>query len=130
MSRAAQELKKQNLKELKLKVFLLKAELCVYLITPCPSPLCQCGNMAREGLRTLVVAKKSLSEEQYQDFEVWIINTLHAVLGYIYTETKRRKNRIRYQKSLPSTRYRLMKRVLPHETARPTGDAVVHMPGL
>uniref|UniRef100_A0A8B9HVU4 Phospholipid-transporting ATPase n=1 Tax=Astyanax mexicanus TaxID=7994 RepID=A0A8B9HVU4_ASTMX len=28
-----------------------------------------CGNMAREGLRTLVVAKKSLSEEQYQDFE-------------------------------------------------------------
>lgn len=32
--------------------------------------LCQCGNMAREGLRTLVVAKKSLSEEQYQDFEV------------------------------------------------------------
>lgn len=26
--------------------------------------------MAREGLRTLVVAKKSLSEEQYQDFEV------------------------------------------------------------
>lgn len=28
--------------------------------------------MAREGLRTLVVAKKSLSEEQYQDFEVEI----------------------------------------------------------
>lgn len=28
--------------------------------------------MAREGLRTLVVAKKSLSEEQYQDFEVWM----------------------------------------------------------
>uniref|UniRef100_A0A663MJ42 Phospholipid-transporting ATPase n=1 Tax=Athene cunicularia TaxID=194338 RepID=A0A663MJ42_ATHCN len=28
-----------------------------------------CGNMAREGLRTLVVAKKSLTEEQYQDFE-------------------------------------------------------------
>lgn len=27
--------------------------------------------MAREGLRTLVVAKKSLTEEQYQDFEVW-----------------------------------------------------------
>lgn len=26
--------------------------------------------MAREGLRTLVVAKKCLSEEQYQDFEV------------------------------------------------------------
>lgn len=35
--------------------------------------------MAREGLRTLVVAKKSLSEEQYQDFEVeinYIICTL------------------------------------------------------
>ncbi|KAM4029014.1 putative phospholipid-transporting ATPase IIB isoform 2-T2 [Anomaloglossus baeobatrachus] len=29
----------------------------------------ECGNMAREGLRTLVVAKKSLSEDQYQDFE-------------------------------------------------------------
>ncbi|RXM35067.1 putative phospholipid-transporting ATPase IIB [Acipenser ruthenus] len=29
----------------------------------------RCGNMAREGLRTLVVAKKSLSEDQYQDFE-------------------------------------------------------------
>ncbi|ERE70332.1 putative phospholipid-transporting ATPase IIB [Cricetulus griseus] len=29
----------------------------------------QCGNMAREGLRVLVVAKKSLTEEQYQDFE-------------------------------------------------------------
>lgn len=34
-----------------------------------PSAL-QCGNMAREGLRVLVVAKKSLAEEQYQDFEV------------------------------------------------------------
>ncbi|NWZ07944.1 ATP9A ATPase, partial [Agelaius phoeniceus] len=30
----------------------------------------ECGNMAREGLRVLVVAKKSLTEEQYQDFEV------------------------------------------------------------
>ncbi|KAM6899228.1 putative phospholipid-transporting ATPase IIB [Xenentodon cancila] len=29
----------------------------------------ECGNMAREGLRTLVVAKKCLSEDQYQDFE-------------------------------------------------------------
>ena len=27
-------------------------------------------NMAREGLRTLVVAKKALTMEQYQDFEV------------------------------------------------------------
>ena len=30
----------------------------------------QCGNMAREGLRTLVVGKKMLSEEQYAMFEV------------------------------------------------------------
>uniref|UniRef100_A0A5F9C7S6 Phospholipid-transporting ATPase n=1 Tax=Oryctolagus cuniculus TaxID=9986 RepID=A0A5F9C7S6_RABIT len=29
----------------------------------------ECGNMAREGLRVLVVAKKCLAEEQYQDFE-------------------------------------------------------------
>ncbi|KAI8144876.1 aminophospholipid-transporting P-type ATPase [Fennellomyces sp. T-0311] len=28
----------------------------------------ECGNMAREGLRTLVVAKKRLSEEMYEDF--------------------------------------------------------------
>lgn len=28
------------------------------------------GNMARDGLRTLVVAKKVLTEEQYVDFEV------------------------------------------------------------
>ena len=31
----------------------------------------QCGNMAREGLRTLVVGKKVLAEEQYASFEVW-----------------------------------------------------------
>ncbi|KAJ8302841.1 hypothetical protein KUTeg_019237 [Tegillarca granosa] len=30
----------------------------------------ECGNMAREGLRTLVVAKKILTEEQYQEFEI------------------------------------------------------------
>jgi len=30
----------------------------------------QCDNMAREGLRTLVVAKKTLTNEQYADFEV------------------------------------------------------------
>ncbi|CAN8001328.1 unnamed protein product, partial [Ixodes pacificus] len=29
----------------------------------------ECGNMAREGLRTLVVAKKNLTEEQYLEFE-------------------------------------------------------------
>lgn len=28
-----------------------------------------CENMAREGLRTLVVAKKNLTEDQYLDFE-------------------------------------------------------------
>lgn len=28
------------------------------------------GNMARDGLRTLVVARKMLTEEQYLDFEV------------------------------------------------------------
>jgi phospholipid-translocating ATPase len=36
----------------------------------------ECGNMAREGLRTLVVAKKTLTEEQYLDFEVQIIKFL------------------------------------------------------
>jgi phospholipid-translocating ATPase len=29
----------------------------------------ECGNMAREGLRTLVIAKKKLSEEFYQEFD-------------------------------------------------------------
>ncbi|XP_058413326.1 probable phospholipid-transporting ATPase IIB isoform X4 [Diceros bicornis minor] len=33
----------------------------------------ECGNMAREGLRTLVVAKRALTEEQYQDFEIWML---------------------------------------------------------
>ncbi|XP_028624754.1 probable phospholipid-transporting ATPase IIB isoform X3 [Grammomys surdaster] len=33
----------------------------------------ECGNMAREGLRTLVVAKRTLTEEQYQDFEIWML---------------------------------------------------------
>ena len=33
----------------------------------------QCGNMAREGLRTLVVAQKTLTAEVYQDFEVYFI---------------------------------------------------------
>jgi magnesium-transporting ATPase (P-type) len=33
----------------------------------------ECGNMAREGLRTLVVAKKTLTEEQYTDFEVFVL---------------------------------------------------------
>ena len=30
----------------------------------------QTDNMAREGLRTLVVAKKQLTDDQYRDFEV------------------------------------------------------------
>ncbi|EEB12761.1 cation-transporting ATPase, putative [Pediculus humanus corporis] len=30
----------------------------------------ECGNLAREGLRTLVVAKKTLTPEQYSDFDV------------------------------------------------------------
>lgn len=39
----------------------------------------ECGNMAREGLRTLVVAKKNLTEEQYLDFEVNSSNIQHEV---------------------------------------------------
>jgi len=38
--------------------------ICVYVC------VCQCGNMAREGLRTLVVGKRDLSEDMYSDFEV------------------------------------------------------------
>lgn len=30
----------------------------------------ECGNMAREGLRTLVIARKKISEEGYRDFEI------------------------------------------------------------
>ena len=53
-----------------------------------------------------------------------------SLLGSVYTGTKTQTNRIRYKKSIPSTRNRLKKRVRPHETARPAGDAVVYMPGL
>ena len=52
-----------------------------YNLCAIPLFLTQCGNMAREGLRTLVVSKKILSEEQYQDFEVILICftlSLHA----------------------------------------------------
>lgn len=38
----------------------------------------QCGNMAREGLRTLVVAKKILTEEQYQEFNVSLQKIYHT----------------------------------------------------
>ena len=37
------------------------------------------GNMAREGLRTLVVGKKTLTEEQYQDFEV----NIHCIMAIL-----------------------------------------------
>lgn len=39
------------------------------------------GNMAREGLRTLVVAKKSLTEDQYNDFEVGGANVTISVFS-------------------------------------------------
>uniref|UniRef100_A0A3Q3K2N5 Phospholipid-transporting ATPase n=1 Tax=Monopterus albus TaxID=43700 RepID=A0A3Q3K2N5_MONAL len=39
----------------------------------------ECGNMAREGLRVLVVSKKSLTEEQYQDFEARYIQAKLSV---------------------------------------------------
>jgi phospholipid-translocating ATPase len=42
----------------------------------------ECGNMAREGLRTLVVAKKTLTEEQYMDFEVSILYIPYYRLKY------------------------------------------------
>jgi hypothetical protein len=42
----------------------------------------ECGNMAREGLRTLVVAKKILTEEQYMDFEVCVLYTHYYKLVY------------------------------------------------
>lgn len=40
----------------------------------------ECGNMAREGLRTLVVARKNLTEEQYLEFEVCILYYLFIFL--------------------------------------------------
>ena len=39
----------------------------------------QCGNMAREGLRTLVVSRKSLTEDQYLDFEVRITSIFYIL---------------------------------------------------
>jgi hypothetical protein len=43
----------------------------------------QCDNMAREGLRTLVVAKKPLTEEQYADFEVRSVLTAFTFYSLI-----------------------------------------------
>ena len=40
--------------------------------------------MAREGLRTLVVAKKVLSDEQYADFEVNILKYCKVLCEKIY----------------------------------------------
>ena len=37
---------------------------------PLTSPLLQCGNMAREGLRTLVVGRRVLTQDLYTSFEV------------------------------------------------------------
>ena len=46
----------------------------------------QTDNMAREGLRTLVVAKKQLTDDQYRDFEVSykclrFIHSIHITLS-------------------------------------------------
>lgn len=42
------------------------------------------GNMAREGLRTLVVAKKTLTEDQYNDFEVGLIHYMERFRLFTY----------------------------------------------
>ena len=58
-------------------------------------------------------------------FHVLALRLLYSLatgLGPVHTETK--TNRIRYQKSILSTRNRLKKHVRPHEPARPAGDAV------
>ena len=49
------------------------------------SLLFQCGNMAREGLRTLVVSKKVLTQDQYDDFEV---SFLLSPFPYLQIEIK------------------------------------------
>lgn len=49
--------------------------------------LFQCGNMAREGLRTLVVAKRALTEEQYQDFEVSRLSSPFCPMGIHPSDT-------------------------------------------
>ncbi|VVC25360.1 P-type ATPase, transmembrane domain,P-type ATPase, phosphorylation site,P-type ATPase, C-terminal,P- [Cinara cedri] len=41
----------------------------------------ECGNMAREGLRTLVVARKNLTEDQYVEFESRLNSARLAVTG-------------------------------------------------
>ena len=43
----------------------------------------QCGNMAREGLRTLVVGKRGLTEEQYASFEVSADPVTGRGCGYV-----------------------------------------------
>lgn len=49
----------------------------------------ECGNMAREGLRTLVVAKKHLTEEQYQEFEVSKEEQMNFLLTKIFSRSCR-----------------------------------------
>ena len=39
----------------------------------------ECGNMAREGLRTLVVARKFLNEEQYKDFAARLLDARNSL---------------------------------------------------
>lgn len=58
--------------------------------------------MAREGLRTLVVAKKVLTEDQYQDFEVCVygsVQSLHDRVNFFkkevwYKGRRRRRNKL------------------------------------
>ena len=47
-----------------------------YSCYPITLTFTQCGNLAREGLRTLVVARKILSDDQYQEFQVNLFNPL------------------------------------------------------
>lgn len=56
----------------------------------------ECGNMAREGLRTLVVAKKRLSEQAYEDFRlryehIAILPTKVIIINCYLLDTTKRK---------------------------------------
>ena len=76
-------------------------------------------NMAREGLRTLVVAKKTLTLEQYQDFEVNIqkhaflffshslsllVRVFVTIFFYIPSATSQFRQTVRRQPFRPSVR--------------------------
>lgn len=45
----------------------------------------ECGNMAREGLRTLVVARKVLTSDQYDEFDVGVrvLDWQHSFSSFI-----------------------------------------------